>query len=106
MPRGLEHKPAYLEVIAASAKRAAVAGRDAGLTAFPLWAGRERSDRAGINPAEGRPLFSDTDVTSVIDKIMVWSGDFIFTQRHAIKNLGERSWLFLSWGNSIKQNAL
>lgn len=41
-------------------------------------------NRAGINPAEGRPLSFDTDFTSVIDIIMVWSRDLIFTQRHAI----------------------
>lgn len=48
--------------------------------------GREGRDsaRVGINPAEGRPLSSYTDFTSVIDKIMIWLGDLIFTQRHAI----------------------
>ena len=53
MPRGLEHKPAYLEVIAASAKRAAVAGRDEGLTAFPIWAGRERQRPGGDKSIAG-----------------------------------------------------
>ena len=48
------------------------------------WEG-SASDRVGINPAEGRPLSFDTDFTSVIDKIMVLSGDLIFTQRHANK---------------------
>ena len=52
--QGLEHKPASLKVIAASAKRAAVAERDEGLTAFPKWAGRERQrpggDKSGRRP--------------------------------------------------------
>ena len=43
-----------LVVIAASAKRAAVAERDEGLTAFPIWAGRERQrpggDKSGRRP--------------------------------------------------------
>ncbi len=53
-PRGLEHKPAYLKVIAASAKRAAVAGRDAALTAVPYWVGRERQ-RPGVNKSGRMP---------------------------------------------------
>ena len=58
-----------------------------GTRACPLPFGREGSDsdRVGINPAEGRPLSSYTDFTSVIDKIMIWLGDLIFTQRHANK---------------------
>ena len=57
-----------------------------GTRACPLPFGREGRDsaRVGINPAEGRPLSSYTDFTSVIDKIMIWLGDLIFTQRHAI----------------------
>ena len=54
VPRGLEHKPASLKVIAASAKRAAVAERDEGLTAFPIWAGRERQRPGGDKSIAGR----------------------------------------------------
>ena len=52
--QGTGAKPASQKVIAASAKRAAVAERDEGLTAFPIWAGRERQrpggDKSGRRP--------------------------------------------------------
>ena len=67
--QGLEHKPASLKVIAASAKRAAVAERGEGLTAFPIWAGRERQrpggDKSGRRPTAFCYLIPERQAISI-----------------------------------------
>ena len=77
-------------VTAAPAEQAAARRNERELDRFLFGREGSASDRVGINPAEGRPLSSPhAELTSVIDKTMVWIEACIFTAQHAINKPGE-----------------